>query len=167
MGVNVSRVKWIAVTLSGALAGLGGAWIVLDSLKYQENQTAQRGFLGLAALIFGNWRPGMLLIGALLFSFSQSVGFQIDKEARGLFGALGLALALGTLWSVTRKRYLEAVVILAIGAGILVFAFTNENINEKFTAMLPYIVTLFVLAFSSKRLRPPAAAGRPWRKGDS
>ena len=109
----------------------------------------------------------MLLIGAFLFSFSQSVGFQIDKEARGLFGALGLALALGTLWSVTRKRYLEAVVILAIGAGILVFAFTNENINEKFTAMLPYIVTLFVLAFSSKRLRPPAAAGRPWRKGDS
>ena len=55
-GVNVFRYKYIAVMISGALAGLAGAFLVVG-LKFQDGQTGGRGFIGLAAMIFGNWRP--------------------------------------------------------------------------------------------------------------
>ena len=58
LGVPVYRMKYIAVVISGALAGLGGVFLVFIAGIYRENQTNGRGFIGLAALIFGNWRPG-------------------------------------------------------------------------------------------------------------
>ena len=58
LGVPVYRMKYIAVVISGALAGLGGVFLVFVAGIYRENQTNGRGFIGLAALIFGNWRPG-------------------------------------------------------------------------------------------------------------
>ena len=60
LGVNVYRYKYIGVVVSGALAGLGGAALVLNpgQLGYLEGQTGGRGYIGLAAMIFGNWRAG-------------------------------------------------------------------------------------------------------------
>ena len=58
LGVPVYRLKYIAVIISGALAGLGGVFLVFIAGIYREGQTDGRGFIGLAALIFGNWRPG-------------------------------------------------------------------------------------------------------------
>ena len=58
LGVPVYRMKYIAVVISGALAGMGGVFLVFIAGIYRENQTGGRGFIGLAALIFGNWRPG-------------------------------------------------------------------------------------------------------------
>ena len=58
LGVPVYRMKYIAVVISGALAGLGGVFLVFIAGIYREGQTNGRGFIGLAALIFGNWRPG-------------------------------------------------------------------------------------------------------------
>ena len=71
LGVNVLRYKYIAVIVSGALAGLGGAALTLNpgQLGYLEGQTGGRGYIGLAAMIFGNWRPGGLLFGAALFGY--------------------------------------------------------------------------------------------------
>ena len=57
LGVAVYRIQYLAVTISGFLAGLGGAWLAIDVRAYNQDQTAGRGFQGLAALIFGNWRP--------------------------------------------------------------------------------------------------------------
>jgi general nucleoside transport system permease protein len=71
LGVNVVRYKYIGVVVSGGLAGLGGAALVLDpgQLGYLEGQTGGRGYIGLAAMIFGNWRPGGLLVGSALFGY--------------------------------------------------------------------------------------------------
>jgi len=74
LGVNVYLMKYIAVIISGALAGLGGAYLVtVASEGYLEGQTGGRGFIGLAAMIFGNWRPGGLAGGALLFGYADAL----------------------------------------------------------------------------------------------
>ncbi len=165
LGVNVVRTKWIAVVMSGGLSGLGGAWLVLDSLKYQQGMTANRGYLGLAAMIFGNWMPAMLFVGAMLFSFSQSVGFQLGYESRALIGAVGMAFALGTIWTGLRRKVIPTVLMALVSIGTLVFAARNKAINDALIKALPYVLTLVVLAVASKRQRPPAASGVPYIKG--
>jgi general nucleoside transport system permease protein len=167
LGVNVMKTRWIALLMSGGLAGLGGAWLVLDSLKYQQGMTSSRGFLGLAAMIFGNWMPGILTVGALLFSFSQSVGFQLGFESRALIGTVGLAIALSALWTLFRRRFIAGLVTAALAAVILWFAAVNETVNDALIKALPYLLTLIVLAVASKRQRPPAAAGMPYIKGQA
>ncbi len=82
LGVAVYRMKYIGVTISGALAGLGGAWLAIDIRAYNQDQVAGRGFQGLAALIFGNWRPAGIGAGAGLFAFAQSLTQRIGSEAR-------------------------------------------------------------------------------------
>ena len=74
LGVNVYRYKFIAVLISGALAGLGGAFLAMvSSSGFQVGQTGGRGYIGLAAMIFGNWRPVGLLFGSLLFGYTQAL----------------------------------------------------------------------------------------------
>ena len=167
LGVNVIFTRWMALLLSGSLAGLGGAWLVLDSLKYQQGMTASRGFLGLAAMIFGNWMPGLLSIGALLFSFSQSVGFQLGLESRAVIGAVGLSFLLAAGWNVAKKHYRPALGLGVVAAFVLWFASANEIINDALIKALPYLLTLIVLTVASKRQRPPAASGQPYIKGQA
>ena len=67
--------------MSGAFAGLGGSYLaIVASNHYQENQVGGRGYIGLAALIFGNWRPGGLMSGAALFGFADALQLR-DAEA--------------------------------------------------------------------------------------
>ena len=167
LGVNVMLTRWMALLISGSLAGLGGAWLVLDSLKYQQGMTASRGFLGLAAMIFGNWMPGLLSIGALLFSFSQSVGFQLGLESRAVIGAVGLSFLLAAGSNVVKKRYKPALGLGIVAAFVLWFASANEVINDALIKALPYLLTLIVLTVASKRQRPPAASGQPYIKGQA
>ncbi len=167
LGVNVIFTPRMAVLKSGGIAGLGGAWLGLDSHKYQQGQTASPGFLGLAAMIFGNWMPGLMAIGALLFSFSQSVGFQLGLESRAVIGAVGISFALAAAWNAYKRRAIPAVALGLVGAGVLWFALQNENVNDALIKALPYLLTLIVLAVASKRQRPPAAAGQPYIKGQA
>jgi len=81
LGVNVYWYKYIAVMVSGGLAGLAGAFLVVG-LKYQDGQTGGRGFIGLAAMIFGNWRPGGMAMGAGLFGYTDGVQ-QYDSSRFG------------------------------------------------------------------------------------
>ena len=100
LGVAVNRFKYIGVTISGVLAGLGGAWLAIDIRAYNQDQVAGRGFQGLAALIFGNWRPAGIGAGAGLFAFAQSLTQRIGTNpVRALFllatlFAVGLAVVL-------------------------------------------------------------------------
>ena len=167
LGVNVITTRWIALLMSGGLAGLGGSWLVLDSLKYQQGMTASRGFLGIAAMIFGNWMPGMLVIGALLFSFSQSVGFQLGTESRALIGAVGITFLLSALWTLSKRKWVAGAIAGLVGMGVMVFTFANATVNDALTKALPYLLTLIVLAVASKRQRPPAASGIPYIKGQA
>jgi simple sugar transport system permease protein len=78
MGINVTRVRYITVTIGGMLAGLAGASLSLALLKvFQQNLTAGLGFIAVALVYFGGWRPYGVLAGALLFSFVNALQLQI------------------------------------------------------------------------------------------
>ncbi len=81
LGVNVYKYKYIAVVISGGLAGLGGAFLsIVATSIYQEGQTGGRGYIGLAAMIFGNWMPGGMALGAGLFGFTDSLKLRGGSE---------------------------------------------------------------------------------------
>jgi ABC-type uncharacterized transport system permease subunit len=73
LGINVFRTRYISVLISGAIAGLAGAYMSIGSAgRFNEGMTAGKGFLGLAAMIFGNWSPGGAFFGSLIFGFFDS-----------------------------------------------------------------------------------------------
>ncbi len=73
LGINVFRIRYISVLISGAIAGLAGAYMSIGSAgRFNEGMSAGKGFLGLAAMIFGNWNPGGAYLGALIFGFFDS-----------------------------------------------------------------------------------------------
>ncbi|HZG92139.1 MAG TPA: ABC transporter permease [Pseudonocardia sp.] len=169
LGVNVYLHKYVAVIASGALAGLGGAALTLNpgQLGYLEGQTGGRGYIGLAAMIFGNWRPSGLLAGSALFGYVDGVQLRAGGEAVHalLYGATILAVAVALLW-VARRNWRGAAI--AAGAGVLVYAvyLSIETVPREFAAYAPQLVTLLVLAVASQRLRPPAAVGAEYRRGE-
>jgi general nucleoside transport system permease protein len=170
LGVNVNRIRYSALALSGGLAGLGGSMLVLNnSGSYQEGQTANRGFLGLASLIFGNWKPSGVLGGATLFGFFDSLQLTASGAVRGLYlaGAVGAALAAYVAFRRNRARTRTWSGLAALAAGLVLVYVTGVKMNVDLVKALPYIVTLIVLTAFSRRLRGPAAAGMPWRKGQS
>jgi simple sugar transport system permease protein len=74
VGINVLRTRYRSVMLGGALAGLGGTWFTLDATgSFNENMTAGKGFIALAALIFGRWHPVGAFVAALVFAFAEEL----------------------------------------------------------------------------------------------
>ncbi|MHC0054601.1 ABC transporter permease [Actibacterium sp. D379-3] len=74
LGINVYRIRYINVILGGMVAGFGGAWFTLGSVgRFDENMTGGRGYIGLAAMIFGRWHPVGALMAALIFGFTDSL----------------------------------------------------------------------------------------------
>lgn len=74
VGIDVYRVRYINVTIAGMVAGFGGAWFTLGSVgRFDEGMTGGRGFIGLAAMIFGRWHPVGALLAALVFGFADSL----------------------------------------------------------------------------------------------
>ena len=121
LGINVFRIRYIAVILSGMLAGFAGSYFSLGSAGYfNQSMTAGRGFIGLAAMIFGNWTPIGSLGAGLLFGFAET---------------------------------------LADNLQLLKFPIPSEIL-----LMVPYILTMIVLAGVVGRSRGPAAAGTPYEK---
>ena len=169
LGVNVYRFKFLAVTMSGVFAGFAGCFLVLvASSGYANGQTGGRGYIGLAAMIFGNWRPGGLLTGSLLFGFTEGARLRQGGESvHALLLLVGVLLVGLAAWHLFRRRRSAAVLSGLIGAGALWWYFATETIPDSFTEMAPYVTTLLVLALFSQRLRMPAADGQPYRKGQA
>jgi general nucleoside transport system permease protein len=98
VGISVYKTRYAAVVVSGMLAALGGAYLSIGFVgSFNENMTAGRGFIGLAALIFGNWRPFGAFAAALLFGFSTALSFRLAQpwgNAAVLFQALPYVLTL-------------------------------------------------------------------------
>jgi len=78
VGVPVQRVRWFAVALSGALAGLGGAYLALDQHQFTDQMTAGRGFIALAATIFGRWDPPRVALACVLFAAAETLQIQLQ-----------------------------------------------------------------------------------------
>jgi simple sugar transport system permease protein len=168
LGVNVYRYKYAAMAASGGLAGLGGVALVLNpgQLGYLEGQTGGRGYIGLAAMIFGNWRPGGLLAGSALFGYVDGLQLRAGGQAVHdlLYGASLLAIVVAIAWAL-RRRWLASV--LAAAAAIAAYAvyFLTDTVPREFATYAPQLVTLVVLAVAAQRLRPPAADGLEYRRG--
>jgi simple sugar transport system permease protein len=125
-GVNVARMRYSGVLLSGILAGIGGAYLSIgQSSLFTRNMTAGRGFIALAALIFGKWRPVQTMLACLLFGFTEAISIQM-----------------------------QGVVKLPSG----------EDIPVQFIQMVPYLLTIIVLAGFIGQSRPPRALGIPYEK---
>jgi simple sugar transport system permease protein len=118
-GVSVTRMRYFGVALSGMLAALGGVYLSMGILSsFSEGMTGGRGFIALAALIFGRWHPIGAAGAALLFGFAQALTIRVPPEA----------------------------------------------VPNEFIQMIPYILTIVVLAGFGGRAIAPAAIGKPYRK---
>jgi ABC-type uncharacterized transport system permease subunit len=121
LGINVFKIRYINVILSGLIAGLGGVWFSLETVgSFQDIMTGGKGFIALAAMIFGKWTPFGGFGGALLFGFADAL--QIKLQISGV------------------------------------------SVPYQFLGMLPYIVTMVVLAGLIGRAIAPAADGVPYEK---
>jgi ABC-type uncharacterized transport system permease subunit len=135
-GVNVSRIQYCGVLLSGALAGIGGAYLSIgQSSLFTRNMTSGRGFIALAALIFGKWRPVQTLLACLLFGFTEAISIQMQ-------GAIKLPAFFATLLRQT----------------------PGDDIPIQFIQMVPYLLTIIVLAGFIGSSRSPRALGIPYQK---
>jgi simple sugar transport system permease protein len=168
LGVNVYLQKYIAVTVSGGFAGLGGAALVLAPGQngYLENQTNGRGYIGLAAMIFGNWRPGGLLGGAALFGYADGLQTLTDgKTVLGLFYGISLLVWVIALVQLIRRKWIVGLIAVVVGGALYLLYLSIDTLPQELTTYLPHIVTIVVLAMSSQRLRMPAADGLVYRRG--
>lgn len=128
VGINVYFMRHSGVGISGVLGGIGGFFYAVGIMNGNCNGhtgVAGFGFLALAVMIFGQWKPIKILLAALFFAFLRTVAY-----------------------SVSLIPFLDAL-----------------NINQTFYKMLPYIATMVVLAFTSRKSRAPKAEGIPYDKG--
>jgi simple sugar transport system permease protein len=123
-GVSVNKMRYTAVLISGALAGIGGAYLSIgQSSLFTRNMTSGRGFIALAALIFGKWRPVQTMLACLLFGFTEAVAIQLQGVRFG-----------------------------------------GEEIPNQFIQIIPYVLTIVVLAGFIGQSRAPRALGVPYQK---
>ncbi len=118
LGVQVSRMRHAGVLISGALAGLGGAWLALDQHSYTDGMSAGRGFIALAAMIVGKWRPNGAAAACLLFGAAESLTIQLQ----------------------------------------------GTQVPTQIIQVIPYLLTMIVLAGFIGRAVPPAADGKPYER---
>lgn len=128
VGINVYKMRYAGVTLSGILGGIGGFFYavgVMDANCNGHTGVAGFGFLALAVMIFGQWKPEKILFAAIFFAFMRTLAYSVP----------------------------------------LIPFLHNLGINTAYYKMLPYVVTMIVLAFTSKNSRAPKAEGIPYDKG--
>jgi ABC-type uncharacterized transport system permease subunit len=166
LGVPVYRLKYIAVVISGMLAGLGGVFLVFIAGIYRENQTNGRGYIGLAALIFGNWRPGGLALGAGLFGFSDGLQLRSRSAVVALLLLVAVILVIVAVWQTIRARYWQAGIALVVAAFALWAYSAIDVLPPGIVSFTPHLTTLLVLSLASQRLRPPKADGLVYRRGE-
>ena len=120
-GISVARIRYTGVLLSGALAAIGGAYLSIgQSSLFTRNMTAGRGFIALAALIFGKWRPVQTMFACLLFGFAEAASIQMQ--------------------------------------GVI------PHVRVEYIEIVPYVLTMVVLAGFIGSSRAPRALGQPYEK---
>ena len=166
LGINVYRTRYIAVSISGMLASLGGAYLsTIASSVYREGQTAGRGFIGLATVIFGNWRPSGVLAGSVLFGFTDALRIRQANSVVAIVFAAGIIAALLGIYFLLARRMKVAVISFALALAATWIHFNLKEIPQEFVIFFPNLATLLILTFFAQRLTPPAMAGAPYRRG--
>ncbi|MDA8243082.1 MAG: ABC transporter permease [Elusimicrobia bacterium] len=120
LGVNVRRMRYLGVLISGALAALGGVWLAYDQHQFTDGMSGGRGYIALAAMIFGKWNPVLAALAALFFGFAEAVQIQLQT--------------------------------------------VGVKLPVQFIQMIPYLLTIVVLAGTFSKAAPPSADGVPYEK---
>lgn len=124
LGVNIILIRYLTVSMGGLMAGIAGASLSIALINlFQENITSGMGFIAVALVYFGGWKPTGVLLGSLLFSFVNA--FQLWIQVKGI------------------------------------------NIPSDFAVMMPYVLTIFALAFAVKRVSAPAALTKIFERGEN
>jgi simple sugar transport system permease protein len=179
-GVGVNRIRYVGVVLSGALAGIGGAYLSIgQSSLFTRNMAAGRGFIALAALIFGKWRPVQTMLACLLFGFADALTIQLQGvPVSTVFLRIAIAVLIFlVIWFIAhqlsflnRSRIIElaSAAVVSVIMWRVVHAVTpgNQNVEipVQFIQMIPYVVTIVVLAGFIGQSRAPRALGTPYQK---
>jgi simple sugar transport system permease protein len=177
-GVGVNRLRYVGVILSGALAGIGGAYLSIgQSSLFTRNMAAGRGFIALAALIFGKWRPVQTMLACLLFGFADALTIQLQGVPVSVYLLrAGIFLfSFFILWFIAqlfiKKKLIAVTVSLITGfavAAVVAYATTRGiekiEVPVQFIQMIPYVVTIIVLAGFIGQSRAPKALGTPYQK---
>ena len=167
LGVNVIRLRYYGLLISGGLAGLaGGTLSIVASSYYRQGQTAGRGFIGLATMIFGNWRPSGIMTGAMLFGYAEGIKLVASDSITALFLFIASISGVFLIYAIIRRKRMQVLIALAAFFLSAIAYRTVDTVPESLTQSLPYVVTLIVLATANQRLRPPAMAGVPFRPGE-
>jgi len=167
LGVNVYLMKYIGVMISGGFAGLAGAYLVLESSGiYREGQTAGRGYIGLASMIFGNYKPLGIFMGSGLFGFADALQLRSDDAVHGLLVLISLILLIISIKQLINKKHINAALSVSLSIGFLVWFLNSETVPSEFVYFTPHITTLIVLSSASQKLRMPKKVGQPYRKGE-
>ncbi len=168
LGVSPNRMRYAALTVSGALAGLGGAFLVtVASSIYREGQVAGRGFIGLATVIFGNWMPGRLSLGALLFGFTDALRTRQETTMTALLIVGSVLFALLAIRAVRagNRGATFGYVVAAVGLGWWFLGF--GIVPSEFVGFAPHLTTLLVLSLAHQKIRPPMGIGVPYRRSEA
>ena len=129
VGINVYKMRYAGTSISGILGGIGGFFYsvgIMDGNVNGHTGVAGFGFLALAVMIFGQWKPGRIFIGAMFFAFLRTLAYSVS----------------------------------------LIPFLNNLGIDQTYYKMMPYIATMVVLAFTSKKSRAPKAEGIPYDKSE-
>lgn len=129
VGINVYKMRYAGASISGVLGGIGGFFYSVGIMNANVNGhtgVAGFGFLALAVMIFGQWKPGKIFIGAIFFAFLRTLAYSVS----------------------------------------LIPFLNNLGIDQTYYKMLPYVATMVVLAFTSKKSRAPKAEGIPYDKAE-
>lgn len=118
LGIHVMKMRFSGVLMSGAFSGLGGAWLALDQHSFTDGMSAGRGFIALAAMIVGKWKPLAATVSCIMFGFAEALVIQLQ----------------------------------------------GGTIPTQFIQMIPYVLTMIVLAGFIGKSTPPAADGIPYEK---
>jgi len=121
VGVRIFRLRYLNLILAGALAGLAGMALLQSAGVFNRGMTNGKGFIALAVMIFGRWRPGGVLAAALLFGFFNAMQAQLQFKQ-------------------------------------------TFDVPPQFFGMIPFVLTIAVLAIAGVSARPPAAIGQPYEK---
>lgn len=166
LGVRVYTMKYIGVLISGALSGLAGAFLVIETAGiYREGQTGGRGFIGLAAMIFGNWRPSGALGASGLFGYADALNLRSADAVHALVLFVAISLVGLGAWYLYRRRLVGGIVALTLGVITFTWFVLTDSVPRQFIFITPYVATLIVLAVASQRLRMPTYDGITFRKG--
>jgi general nucleoside transport system permease protein len=165
LGVNVYLYKYYGVVISGLLSGLGGAFLAVQlSGLYREGQTNGKGFIGLATMIFGNWRPTGTASGALLFGFAETLRLRDQNAPHALLLFVTIVLVLFLLRSLYRRRWKSAAGQAVVAVALAAVYLNVDRVPNQLPQITPFIAVLVVLLFATRRLRMPAADGQIWIK---